>query len=345
MNNQSEPPNNDLLAVLTREGVLINASVRYPRFHKKLSPADLGLEPEQVSDRLMSLGHKRLLPKEALAELALVESRTHAIIEKSTFPFLGGIGHFLPNAKLVDVQERLNSQNVCFRQATVRFLDEYRDLRTRALEEWRDATRQISKTYEEAEQLFSQIVSSFPSKELLERRFSFDVHLFQIAVPEDLGMELVTFAEQNEVRRARHQAAESAAQQIRTGVEGFVGECVTEMRHQTAQLCDEMLQSMRSGKTEGIHQKTLNRLVKFIDDFKQLNFADDTEMEQQLDRVRGELLSRSAEDYRQSPSATRSLEAGLGQLRDQARDLATRDACELVERFGQMGGRKLQMAG
>ncbi|MEX2579208.1 MAG: hypothetical protein WD342_09125 [Verrucomicrobiales bacterium] len=106
-----------------------------------------------------------------------------------------------------------------------------------------------------------------------------------------------------------------------------------------------MLASMRSGKTEGVHQKTLNRLVKFIDDFKSLNFAGDTAMEQQLDRVRAELLGHSAEDYRQSPTATRSLQDGLTQLRDQARELATRDATELVERFGQMGRRKLQMAG
>ena len=106
-----------------------------------------------------------------------------------------------------------------------------------------------------------------------------------------------------------------------------------------------MLTSMRSGKTDGVHQKTLNRLVKFIDDFKSLNFAGDNEMEQQLDRVRRELLTRSAEDYRNSLTASRSLESGLSQLRDQARELATQDARELVERFGQMGRRKLQLAG
>ena len=61
--------------------------------------------------------------------------------------------------------------------------------------------------------------------------------------------------------------------------------------------------------------------------------------------MRGELLSMSAEDYRQSPSASRSLEAGLGQLRDHANELATRDARDLVERFGQLGRRKLQLAG
>ncbi|MEX2579788.1 MAG: DUF3150 domain-containing protein [Verrucomicrobiales bacterium] len=339
------PSNPDILDVLTREGVLVNASVRYPRFHKKLSPADLGLAPDQVSERLVSLGHKKLLPREALADLALVESRTHALVDRNTFPFLGGIGHFLPNGKLVDVQEQLDAQRVCFRTATENFLHRYRDTRRQALADWRDAIAQIAKTHHEQETLLAQIADSFPPRERLEPKFAFEVNLFQIAVPDDLGMELVSFAEQQEVRRARREAADAAARQIREGVEGFVGECVTELRHQTARLCDEMLASMRSGKTEGVHQKTLNRLVKFIDDFKSLNFAGDTAMEQQLDRVRAELLGHSAEDYRQSPTATRSLQDGLTQLRDQARELATRDATELVERFGQMGRRKLQMAG
>ena len=116
--NQSNPSNTDILDVLTREGVLINVSVRYPRFHKKLNPADLGLNPEQVSDRLMSLGHKRLLPKEALAALALCESRAHSTIDQSTFPFLGGIGHFLPNAKLEEVRQRLDVSGATIPRST-----------------------------------------------------------------------------------------------------------------------------------------------------------------------------------------------------------------------------------
>ena len=44
-------------------------------------------------------------------------------------------------------------------------------------------------------------------------------------------------------------------------------------------------------------------------------------------------------------TASRNLESGLSQLRDQARELASHDARELVERFGQMGRRKLQLAG
>jgi hypothetical protein len=338
-------PNTDLLTLLTREGVLINASVRYPRFHKKLKPADLGLSPDQVSERFVSLGHKRLLPREALARLALVESRTHALIDQGSFSFLGGIGRFLPNGKLPETQAKLDELQRDFTGARDEFLARYDHHRSEALAEWRELARQIGGDSDERERLVSQIAEAFPPRGLLEPRFAFEVHLFQIALPEQLSLDLVTFADQAEVTRARQEAAAGARRQIREGVERFLGDCVTTLREETAQLCGEMLASMREGKTEGVHQKTLNRLTRFIDDFRQLNFVGDVEMERQLERVRGELLTRSAEDYRHSPAAVRSLEAGLGQLRDHARNLAGQDARELVERFGQMGRRKLHLAG
>ena len=83
--------NNHLLDALTREGVLISVSVRYWRATRKLNPEDLGLNPDNVTERLISLGHKKLLPREALERFALVESRAHSLIESSTFPFLNGL--------------------------------------------------------------------------------------------------------------------------------------------------------------------------------------------------------------------------------------------------------------
>src|SRR5690348_5100521 len=98
---------NDLLKVLTREGVLLSVSERYWRGCKKLRAEDLGLNPGNLSDRLITLGHKRLLPKDATAALALVESRAHALVEGNTFPFLNGLAHFVPNTKLADVSRKL----------------------------------------------------------------------------------------------------------------------------------------------------------------------------------------------------------------------------------------------
>jgi len=99
--------NNGLLSILTREGVLLKVSVHYWRGCKKLRPEDIGLEKKNLSDQLISLGHKRLLPKDALATLAVIEGRAHALVEANTFPFLNGLGHFLPNSKLAEVTEKL----------------------------------------------------------------------------------------------------------------------------------------------------------------------------------------------------------------------------------------------
>src|SRR5581483_6415365 len=114
--------NNNLLSVLTREGVLIKVSIRYWRGCKKLKAEDLGLKQENLSDQLISLGHKRLLPKDALADLAIVEGRAHALIEANTFPFLNGLGHFLPNGKLADVTGQIEGLGLEFWRAKEEFL-------------------------------------------------------------------------------------------------------------------------------------------------------------------------------------------------------------------------------
>jgi X-X-X-Leu-X-X-Gly heptad repeat protein len=75
-----------------------------------------------------------------------------------------------------------------------------------------------------------------------------------------------------------------------------------------------------------------------------MNFVNDTEMEQRLQAVRRELLTRTAEEYRDNASARAKLVNGLSRLRDQANQLARGDATEPVQRFGEMGRRKFNLA-
>ncbi len=337
MNNEN---NNHLLEALTREGVLISVSVRYWRAMRKLNPEDLGLDPNNVTERLISLGHKKLLAREALERFALVESRAHSLLESSTFPFLNGLGHFLPNTKLTEVTAKLKRLEDEFGQARQAFLEKYGELRQQASGDWYDAARKL---VPDPETLVATIEASFPTLAQMQRAFGFEVHLFQLRAPEGLDVALVSQGEQEQVITARQKAAEEAAAQIHRGAEDFVADCVASLRRHTATLCDEMLESMRTGKT-GVHQKTLNRLVRFIDEFKQLNFVGDSQMEAQLERVRQEFLLRSAEDYRDDSAAKARLEQGLTALAQTARDMAQQDARELVERFGQLGHRRLNLA-
>lgn len=329
-----------LLSLLTREGVLVKVSVRYWRGCKKLKAEDLGLKSADISDRLISLGHKRLLPKESTQHLALLEGRTHALIEGNTFPFLNGLGHFLPNARLGEITQRLTELEAEFWQARDEFLQRYASLRQSAAREWQAMAQRLVK---DPERLLATIEASFPVPARMNRFYGFETHLFQVSVPECLGVELITTAEQQQVIAARQQAASEAGSKIRQDVETFVAECVATLREQTAQLCTEMLHSIQHSET-GVHQKTLNRLLRFIDQFKQMNFVNDTEMERELERVRRELLSRTAEEYRDSTTARTRLTTGLQHLADHARQLARQDASDLVERFGELGRRKFQLA-
>lgn len=332
--------NTQLLEVLTREGVLISVSVRYWRATRKLNAEDLGLNPDNVTDRLISLGHKKLLPREALERFALIESRAHALVNASAFPFLNGLGHFLPNAKLAEVTRRLHELEAEFDAARQAFLEKYADLRQAAAAEWYEAAKRL---VTDPDRLVATIEDAFPDATRMQRAFGFEVQLFQLRAPESLSLALVSEGEQQEIILARQQAARAAAEQIHRGAENFVAECVASLRQQTGELCEEMLASMRDGKT-GVHQRTLNRLVRFIDEFKQLNFVGDTEMEAQLDRVRQEFLNRTAEDYRDDHAAKARLQDGLQALAQAARVMAQQDSRELVERFGQMGQRRFHLA-
>jgi hypothetical protein len=331
--------NQELLAVLTREGVLINVSVRFWRAHKKLRPEDLGLKAQDVSDRLISLGHKRLLPRDATARLSLLEGRAHTVVDANTFPFLNGLSHFLPNSRLEEVTARLRELEDDFWQAKEEFVRHYSQHRASAMDEWRAAAARL---VPDPDRAAASIGAAFPT--CLERHFGFHVTLFQIALPEQLETDLITLAEQKQVTVARQQAVQQATSKIHSGVQSFVAECVASLREQTATLCEEMLQSITDGKTDGVHQKTLNRLTRFIDQFKQMNFANDTVMEAQLERVRQELLSRTASEYRDSQVSQQRLRQGLTALADKARELSKADASEVVQQFGQLGRRRFHLA-
>ncbi len=331
---------NTILDALTLKGVLISVSVRFWRARKKLRPEDLGLDPDTVDDRLFSLGHKKLLPKEALAKLALIEGRAHALVEANTFPFLGGIAHYLPNTKLEEVTAKLQSLRAEFEACRDEFIAGYGQLREEALIEWRAAAETLT---DDPQRMLGVISDAFPDVDRIEGKFSFDIRTFQIAVPDAVPRaELVDLGTQQEIIEARRKAVASAKLEIEHSCREFIGDCVASLREQTAALCTEMLDTINS--TGSVHQKTLNRLIRFIDNFRELNFVNDQQMAEQLDAVRNEFLTCTAQEYRDSNAARQKLASGLCSLRERAREMASESTDEIVESFGKMGRRRFQLA-
>ncbi len=336
-NNHAQNQNQNLLDAVCRRGVLVATSVRYWRGCKRLNPEDLGLDPAHVSDRLIQLGHKRLIPRDALQAFALIESRVQSTVESSSFPFLGGIGRFVPNPRLADLTEKLDRLRDEFREATLDFVAGYSPLRESAMTEWREASRHLNG---DAGQLIATIEQSFPPAGEIAKRFAFETRLFQIAAPDSIRLEVVEGMEQIAVADDRRRIAEDASRRLQADLDGFIRESVASMREETARLATEVLATI-DGSENGVHQRTLNRLTTFIDSFRSLNFAGDQQLEATLERFRRDLLTRSAEDYRNDSEAMTSLTDGLSRLRENAVQLARSDAREVLSRFGQMGARKL----
>ena len=334
-NNQSQ--NTTLLDAVCRRGVLVATSVRYWRGCKRLNPEDLGLDPAHVSDRLIQLGHKRLIPRDALQAFALIESRVQSTVEGSSFPFLGGLARFVPNPRLADLTDKLDRLRDEFREATLDFVAGYSPLRESALAEWREAARNLNG---DAGNLIATIEQSFPPAGEIAKRFAFETRLFQIAAPDSIRLEVAEGMEQLEVANDRRRIAEEASRRLQADLDGFIRESVAAMREETARLATEVLATI-DGSENGVHQRTLNRLTTFIESFRSLNFAGDQQLEATLERFRRDLLQRSAEDYRNDSTAMASLTDGLSRLRENAVQLARSDAREVLARFGQMGARRL----
>jgi hypothetical protein len=329
-----------LLEAVCRRGVLCATSVRYWRGCKRLNAEDLGLDPAHVSDRLIQLGHKRLVPREALSAFALIESRAHALVESSSFPFLGGIARFVPNPRLATLVDGLDKLRDEFRDATLDFVAGYGPLRDRALEEWREAARHLNGS---AENLLITIEQSFPPAGDITKRFGFETRMFQVAAPESLRLEVSESIESMEIADQRRRVAEDAGRRLQADLDGFIRESVTTLREETARLASDVLATI-DGSEGGVHQRTLNRLTTFIDSFRSLNFAGDQQLETTLERFREQLLTRSAEDYRNDSIAMQSLTEGLNRLRDNAVAMVRTEGRDVLTRFGQMGGRKLAVA-
>lgn len=329
-----------LLEAVCRRGVLCATSVRYWRGCKRLNAEDLGLDPAQVSDRLIQLGHKRLVPRDALSSFSLIESRAHALVEQSSFPFLGGIARFVPNPRLASLTEGLDKLREEFREATLDFVAGYGPLRDKAMAEWREAARQLTGS---AERLLITIEQSFPPAGDIAKRFGFDTRLFQIAAPDSLRLEVSESIDQLEMADQRRRVAEDAAKRLQGDLDSFIRESVTTLREEAARLASEVLATI-DGSEGGVHQRTLNRLTSFIDSFRSLNFAGDSQLEATLERFRGQLLTRRAEEYRNNSGAMRSLTEGLNRLRESAVAMARTEGRDVLSRFGQLGNRRLAVA-
>ena len=82
------------------------------------------------------------------------------------------------------------------------------------------------KLVSDPERLVASIEAAFPPAGRMDQFFGFDTQLFQIAVPDRLGLDMLALGDQEQLVQARQRAAQEAGLKIRSDVQTFVADCV-----------------------------------------------------------------------------------------------------------------------
>jgi len=286
--------------ILRKSGVLVALTIRRWRGRKQLRPEDLGLGESDINDNLISLGQKRLVFEEDSKEFNLIEGRARTAIDKVGFPFIG-LARFVPNKKINSLLQSLEEHQTAFQQATELFCQNYASIRSRSIAAWEAEAQKLPADKRAA--LIDTIKVAFPSETALPKKFEFSWFTFDVGVPNiqferQLGTDRVVVAQASQV-------------QLQTNMIQFIDNSVAELRQSAVALCDDILRAIK--ETGAIHQKTLNRIETFIEETRELNFANDTYLTELLDTFKNHV--KDADSYRKDPKALTDFAQQVGTMR------------------------------
>jgi len=271
-----------------KDGLLMAVHVRRWSGAKQLNPQDLGLKPEDVAEAYR-LGKKMLIPDEVLAEFRKIEGQARYLIDRNSFHFTIGNAQFVPHNKVESIQTQLQDFHTLYMALADKLVENYDKHRQEMVPVYLEAAENafIRSTPENhtfgidydrekekknfIDNFMQRLDSYYPSAESLRARFDLSWDAFEITVPKSS-------------LSAEYQA------QMESRIREFVDDVVKTLRQETLEVCAKVQEALESKKV--VHGKTLNSMANFIDHFKELNFIGDTEMEQMLEKLRKDILSK-----------------------------------------------------
>jgi len=329
-----------LLDVISQDGVFLALHVGYWRGTAELRREELGLSKTVDNTELLSLGRKYLVPKQIMRRFGQLEKQARAALNRRTWPFFGGTCRYAPNRSLPEILRELDAFKAEFNDEAERLITAWPALRAEAMEQWGAQARKMSDELDiDSAQLIAAVNGKLPlTTDKMRRRFFYNYDVFSVAFPDGTVPQAV---QGQAVIEARARAVNDAKGYIRESANNFVSECVQTLRQETVQLCDEVLHSTHARGR--VHGKTVSRLVKFLDRFRMMNFANDTEMAQVLESAITELSAFAPGANRKGKQAFNSFNEGVAALRRHAIALAERDPSEVVTSFAEGEHRPLNL--
>jgi hypothetical protein len=308
------------LSKLFHDGILVEVHIGFWSGQKALTPEDLGLDPNTVSDAFV-LGRKYLVDEALIREFRVRDSRARRVLDLAGFSFPIGGARFVPKARLEKVLaelEELKSEFLTLRDKLCENYAQYQQDMTPVYIEaakvaflnQEESVTEFSIDDREAKQaeyvkaFLARVETFYPSVAVLRNRFSLEWSIFEVGAP-SLNKAQVA----NDVWKKA----------ITDKVDAFVEDAVKTLRSEALEVVNRVHTSIVEGK---VHGKTLGTLSDFIAKFKEMNFVGDAVVEEQLDALQSEVLANyPTEKIKESGEVQALLKARLVQIQEACRNI------------------------
>jgi len=279
-----------------RKGCLIDLDVGLWLAERKLQPEDLGLAKEELPATFI-LGHKKLIPASATAELRHLEYLARDTVTRYSFPFPFGGARFVPRTRLQECTEKLDHEIANYNAAADKLVAEYDQHRLSMRSEFtqaaHDAYRRRTLLCGGLDQTEDEYVNAFlarmdrvyPSAQELRRKFHMDYVVFQVQLPD---ITRATYADIAQDADKIGLLRDAYTASIRSRVESFAEGVVGQMRGEAREALAHAALTLKQGKR--VTKATLDVVRKMIDRYESMDLAGDSHFLGKLREFKGRVL-------------------------------------------------------
>ena len=308
-----------LIPDLLQNNILIDLDVSIPLGVTRGLPSDIHLTDEAMPKEIFGL-MKRYIPKGWTGQHRLLEGKALRLIADHSSPVLWPMGkaRFLMPDSVPIVLEHLNTIKTAFDEQTEVCVDGlyYEQMRQKVLTE-HPAFREV-------------LEKCFPPPHEMRRRFRFEWHLFEVALPKAAKLKVFKSAKRAAINKAIEQEAEKARQ----AAKDFYQQHIAMIIHEVQQVCVRVAE--RVAKGEIVTERTLESIADKLRWFERMCGLVDTSTSEtvlpQIEELRKLVGNTLASDVRTDPETAQKFQAALKQVGDAVTSMS--DVVLLPGRYG-----------
>lgn len=294
------------------DGTLVDIHIRMWGGQKQLQAEDLGLLQEDLPESF-TLGKKRLVPPEIIAQLKHLDYRARRVLSLHSLPFPFGSASFVPKKQFVEFAQEFEEVKKKFNKMVQDLLQNYETYRLKMRKEFTQAAHKAYKRLSNRKgcekdkdkfiRFFLQRIDShYPTVNEIARKFSMDYVVFQMVLPDISQASYEDVAEEAEKLGLMREAYQ---EYLKDKVDQFVHDFVAHPRNDLYSHLKSFKESLNQKKR--ISERYLKSIQQAFDQYEKLDLTGDQHLKDAIEGFKTRCLSYPAKRFRESEKLQRTV--------------------------------------